>query len=44
MAGSPEFRRRQVYGLLLLAMTLLIVGLARSSLRDIFPPGWWRAW
>jgi hypothetical protein len=39
-----EFRKRQIYGLLLLALVLLLAGFCRAPLRDIFPPGWWRVW
>ena len=41
---DPEFRKRQIYGLLVVAVILLLAGLGRSSLHDLFPPGWWRVW
>lgn len=44
LPASPEHRKRQIYGLLLIAMALLVAVLCRAPLRDIFPPGWWRAW
>ena len=44
MSADPEFRKRQIYGLLVVAVILLLAGLSRSSLRDLFPPGWWRIW
>ena len=44
MAADPELRKRQVYGLLLVAVILLVVGVARSSMNNLFPPGWWRFW
>jgi hypothetical protein len=44
MAVDPELRKRQIYGLLLVAVLLLLVGIGRSSLPDLFPPGWWRIW
>jgi hypothetical protein len=44
VAVDPEFRRRQIYGLLLVALILLIAGLSRASMRDVFPTGWWRVW
>lgn len=44
MSREAEFRKRQIYGLLLLICVLLIIGLSRASWRDIFPPGWWRVW
>ena len=42
-----QLRQRQIAGLLLLALAVLIVALARSRLHhggwgDLFPPGWWR--
>ena len=44
MAVDPELRKRQVYGLLIAAMILLLFGVARASMHDLFPPGWWRIW
>lgn len=44
MAVDPELRKRQIYGLLLVAVLLLLAGIARSSLPNLFPPGWWRIW
>jgi hypothetical protein len=41
---DPELRKRQTYGLLLVAVLLLIAGLGRSSVHDLLPPGWWRVW
>jgi hypothetical protein len=37
-------RRRQIRGLLLLAAVILIFSLLRSSLHNVFTPGWWRVW
>lgn len=44
MPDGLELRKRQIYGLLLLALALIVAALYRAPLRDIFPPGWWRAW
>ncbi len=44
MSADPELRKRQVYGLLIVAVILLVAGVARSSMHDLFPPGWWRIW
>jgi hypothetical protein len=44
MPVDRELRKRQVYGLLIIALILLAAGVARSSVHDIFPPGWWRIW
>jgi hypothetical protein len=37
-------RRRQVRGLLLLAIVILIFSLLRADTHTIFTPGWWRLW
>jgi hypothetical protein len=37
-------RRRQVRGLLLLALATLIFSLLRAGTHNIFTPGWWRLW
>jgi hypothetical protein len=42
--ADPEFRKRQIYGLLVVAIILLLAGLGRASLTSLFPPGWWRIW
>ncbi len=39
-----ELRKRQIYGLLIIAAVMLVISLCRIPLRDVFPPGWWRAW
>ena len=44
MPADPELRKRQIYGLLVVAVLLLLAGLGRSAWRDLFPPGWWRVW
>ena len=36
------FRRNQVFGVLLVALVILIVALLRTNPRWIFPSGWWR--
>jgi hypothetical protein len=42
-----QLRQRQIAGLLLLALAVLIVALLRARLQhgswgDLFPRGWWR--
>jgi len=37
-------RHRQVRGLLLLAIAILIFSLLRAGLHNVFTPGWWRLW
>ncbi|HVJ08810.1 MAG TPA: hypothetical protein VM554_10525 [Acidisarcina sp.] len=39
-----EQRRRQVAGLALLAIAILIFSLWRAGLAAVFPTGWWRLW
>jgi hypothetical protein len=42
--ADPEFRKRQIYALAVVAVILLLAGLGRSSMPYLFPPGWWRIW
>lgn len=44
MGGRDQLRKRQVYGLLLIAAAILAVAILRADLRDVFPHGWWRVW
>ena len=37
-----QLRQRQIAGLLLLALAVLIVALVRTHHGDLFPRGWWR--
>jgi uncharacterized membrane protein len=37
-----KFRRNQVFGLLLVAVAILIWWLFHTNPARIFPPGWWR--
>jgi hypothetical protein len=37
-----QLRQRQIAGLLLLALAVLIVALVRSHRGDLFPLEWWR--
>jgi len=37
-----QLRQRQIAGLLLLALAVLLVTLARAHRAELFPPGWWR--
>ena len=37
-----QLRQRQIAGLLLLALAVLIVTLVRAQRGDLFPRGWWR--
>lgn len=36
------FRRRQVFGLLIVAAAILVYWLIRGRHDWLFPPGWWR--
>lgn len=44
MPADPQLRKRQIYGLLVIAVLLLLAGLGRASMHDVFPTGWWRVW
>lgn len=44
MDAREHLRKRQVYGLLLIAAAILAVALLRANLHDVFPRGWWRIW
>lgn len=44
MDTREQLRRRQAFGLLLIAAAILIVALLRTNLHDVFPRGWWRIW
>lgn len=44
MDAREHLRKRQVYGLLLIAALILAVALLRANLQDVFPRGWWRFW
>jgi hypothetical protein len=37
-------RRRQIRGLFLLAIAVLILSVLRAGTHTIFTPGWWRLW
>jgi hypothetical protein len=42
--GEQIERRRQLRGLLMLALIVLAFSLARAGLGRVFPHGWWRLW
>lgn len=44
MGAREQLRKKQVYGLLLIAAAILAVALLRANLHDVFPPRWWRVW
>jgi hypothetical protein len=37
-----QYRRNQVFGLLLIALAILVWRLFHTNPKWIFPPGWWR--
>jgi len=43
---TPEHleRRRQVRGLLLLAVAAIVFAILRAGIHRVFTPGWWRLW
>jgi len=42
MNSHAQQRRRQITGLLIIAVIILLAALYRADLHAIFPPGWWR--
>jgi hypothetical protein len=44
MPVDLDLRKRQAYGLLIILVILVVAGIARASMHDLFPPGWWRFW
>jgi hypothetical protein len=40
--AREQLRKRQLLGLLLVALIILVVALFRADLHSVFPPGWWR--
>jgi hypothetical protein len=44
--GTPEHleRRRQVRGLLLLALAAIVFAILRAGVHRVFTAGWWRLW
>jgi hypothetical protein len=45
-AGTPEVRerRRQVRGLLLIALAVLTFSILRAGIHRVFTVGWWHLW
>ena len=43
-AAKRQERRRQIRGLLVLALAVLTFSLLRTGLHNVFTPGWWRGW
>jgi len=41
---STEFRKRQIFGLLIIAAAVLVIALLRAPAHTIFPHGWWHVW
>lgn len=39
-----ELKKRQAWGLILLALLVVTFSVKRVGLHSIFPPGWWRIW
>jgi hypothetical protein len=44
MNKEQAYRRRQIFGLLLIAGALLTIALLRAPEHSIFPQGWWHIW
>jgi len=43
-SAHDQQRRRQVRGLLLLALAALVFAVLRAGAGHAFGPGWWRLW
>ena len=43
-AAEIQERRRQVRGLLLIAVVILILSILRAGVHRVFTQGWWRLW
>jgi len=43
-AAYAQERKRQVRGLVLLALAVLLFGILRKGIHIVFPAGWWRLW
>jgi hypothetical protein len=43
-AVEAQLRRRQVRGLLLIALAVLVFSILRSGVHRVFTVGWWRLW
>ncbi|WP_263367509.1 hypothetical protein [Edaphobacter bradus] len=41
---EQQERRRQLRGLIFLAMAVLVFSLLRAGIHHVFTPGWWRVW
>jgi hypothetical protein len=44
MNNAQEYRKRQIFGLLLVAAVILGITLLRASASTVFPRGWWHVW
>jgi hypothetical protein len=42
--GEGVERRRQMRGLLILAVLVIVFSIARAGAGRVFPHGWWRVW
>jgi hypothetical protein len=44
MNKEQAYRKRQVFGLLLIAGVLLVIAFLRAPEHFVFPHGWWHVW
>jgi hypothetical protein len=42
--AEEQERRRQLRGLILLAIAVLVFSILRAGVHRVFTPGWWRLW
>jgi hypothetical protein len=43
-ATEVKERRRQVRGLLLIALAVIALSILRAGIHRVFTPGWWHLW
>ncbi|WP_285288905.1 hypothetical protein [Alloacidobacterium dinghuense] len=44
MNNAYEYRKRQLIGLLLIAVVIVGIALLRAPAGTVFPRGWWHVW
>ncbi|HSY72150.1 MAG TPA: hypothetical protein VK798_07890 [Alloacidobacterium sp.] len=43
-SNAKEYRKRQIFGLLLIAAVILGIALLRAPAHTVFPHAWWHVW
>jgi hypothetical protein len=44
MSNAREYRKRQVFGLLIVAVVIAGIAILRAPAGSVFPHGWWHVW